>query len=248
MSLVLERTAADVSTALVAVSHGTSSLDGQRAVEALTDAVASLVPERRVTAGFVDVQHPDVPVTLGGLAADQPAVIVPVLLSAGYHVHVDLAEAAADAGRLARVSKALGPDDRLVRVLVRRLRAAGLRADDQVVLACAGSSDSRAVADCAETARRLSLRLGRDVRAGFISAVEPELSQAVRETRQEHPGARVIISAYLLAPGYFYDLAVAAGADAITQPLLTADGEPPHEIVSIVCDRFTEAREGHALS
>ncbi|WP_241975781.1 MULTISPECIES: sirohydrochlorin chelatase [Cryobacterium] len=85
------------SPALVGIAHGTSSPAGQAAVAGLMRAVAKAHPDLTVTLGFVDVQHPDTPETLAALPAGLPAVVVPLLLSAGYHVHVDLTEAV-DAG------------------------------------------------------------------------------------------------------------------------------------------------------
>jgi sirohydrochlorin ferrochelatase len=213
---------------------------GQRAVIKLVDAVAERLPLDTVEAGFVDVQQPDVAATLGSLAADQPAAIVPLLLSAGYHVHVDLANEAAESGRVTAISRALGPDDRLVELLTARLDEAGLTPSDSVVLAAAGSSDARAVEDCHEMARRLSRRIGRPVRVGFISAATPPLPHAVAEARATRPSGRVVVSTYLLAPGYFFDLASASGADVVTAPLLTADGAVPAELVDTVCQRYVE--------
>lgn len=225
-------------SALVAISHGTSSPAGQVAVRRLVDAVAVRLPSITVEAGFVDVQQPDVAATLDSLAPDQPAGIVPLLLSAGYHVHVDLANEAADADRVTAISGALGPDDRLVDLLVRRLHDAGLTANDSVVLGAAGSSDARAVGDCHDMARRMSLRLGRRVAVGFISAATPPLARAVADTRAHNGAGRVYLSTYLLAPGYFYDLAALAGADVVTAPLLTESGPVPLELIETVCDRF----------
>ena len=225
--------------ALVAASHGTSSPEGRAAVAALVDAVrgASDVATEVLDA-FVDVQQPDVPSVLDGLDERQ-AVIVPLLLSAGYHVHVDHADEAR--GRAATVTGALGPDDRLVDVLVARLVEAGLRWDDRVVLATAGSSDARAVDDCRDMGRRLAERLGRRVAVGFLSAARPSVAEAVANTRATHPVSRVVVASYLLAPGYFHDLAAAAGGDVTTAPLLRADAAPPAGLVDLVLDRYAEA-------
>lgn len=226
--------------ALLAISHGTSSASGQAAVAALVSAVAGSSAELSVRPGFVDVQQPDVPAVLGALPAGRASVIVPLLLSAGYHVHVDLAEIADAAG--ATVAAALGPDDRLVRLLARRLAEAGLRPEDAVVLAAAGSSDARAVADCVETARRLGVVLNRPVSVGFISAALPRLSDEIATARAAHPGRRVVVASYLLAPGYFAGLAARAGGDLVTGPLLLPDGPVPTELVDIVLDRYAAAR------
>ncbi len=226
--------------ALLAISHGTSSPSGAAAVAALVEAVAQARPEVAVAGGFVDVQQPDVPTVLGGLPAGAPAVVVPLLLSAGYHVHVDLAQDAA-AVEGVTVAPALGPDDRLVELLARRLAEAGLRHDDAVVLAAAGSSDARALADCVETAHRLANVLRRSVTVGYISAAGPRLADAVAATRAAHPHCRVVVASYLLAPGYFADLAAAAGADVTSAPLLAAGASPPTELVEIVLERHAAA-------
>ena len=134
---------------VLACSHGTSSPAGQRAVAGLVDALATGRPDLEVAAAFVDVQDPDVSTALA--ASSGSVRVVPLLLSAGFHVYVDLTEAVAG-HPAAELAPALGPDLRLARLLVRRLRDAGLRDGDAVVLAAAGSSDTRAVRDCERTA------------------------------------------------------------------------------------------------
>ena len=229
--------------ALVAISHGTSSAAGQAAVAGLVDAVSATLPSSTVEGGFVDVQQPDVPATLERLDADQPAVIVPLLLSAGFHVHVDLVNEAESSGRVTAITRALGPDDRLVQLLARRLGESGLTDTDAVVLCAAGSTDARAVADCQDTAARLSLVLDREVTVGFISAAHPPIETAVSDARADNPGSRVLVSTYLLAPGYFADLARATTADLATAPLL--DGpDAPAELVDIVRDRYRDMLAG----
>ena len=238
--------------ALVGISHGTSSPEGQRAVRGLRDAVAEAVAQRHpdappsVRLGHVDVEQPDVPETLASLAAGEPAVVVPLLLSAGYHVYVDLTEAVAEeTNRAVVLAGALGPDDRLATVLLRRLEEAGLRDDDRIVLAVAGSSDRRAVEDCRDQAARLAAASGREVALGFLSAAEPRLPEAVATARAAADGGaaggRVVVANYLLAPGYFDDLARAAGADVTAQPLLLPDEPAPTELVEVVLDRYAAA-------
>lgn len=234
--------------ALVAISHGTSSPDGQRAVAGLVSAVATARDDLDVTGGFVDVQQPDVAATLDSIDR-AAAVVIPLLLSAGYHVHVDLRNTIRDTtDRDAVLGRALGPDDRLVTVLVRRLREAGLRSSDRLVLGCAGSSDSRAVDDCHEMGARLSSALGQPVRVGFISAAQPRLPDAVEQERAAASGARVVVTTYLLAPGYFADLAAAAGGDITTPPLLVADEPAAPELVELVLDRYEVAAMEQSLS
>jgi len=231
---------------LVTAPHGTSDPAGQRAVAALVAAVAERAPETDVREAFVDVQAPDVPTVLDGIPAD-PVVVVPLLLSAGYHVRVDLARAAnAAANPAVVVAAALGPDPRLVSILERKLADIPLAADDTLVLAAAGSSDGRAVEDCRAIAAALAERIRRPVEVAFISAAQPELRSAVAQARADGVG-RVVVVSYLLAPGYFADLAAAAGGDVTTPPLL-ADGEPvPSELVDIVLERHETAHVSGVL-
>jgi sirohydrochlorin ferrochelatase len=240
---------------LLATSHGTSDPAGRRAVVALVAAVAAAAPHLGVVGGYVDVQSPDVPTCLSDIVTgtagvvapvgspaspERPVVIVPLLLSAGYHVRVDLAEAAAGADQPVRVTGALGPDPRLARILSDRLQELDLRADDTVVLAAAGSTDANAVADCHTMGGQLGTVLDRPVRVGFISAAEPRLNDAVLAARAEAPG-RVVVATYLLAPGYFAGLAGRCGADAVSRPLLVDGEAPPAALVDVVLDLYASA-------
>jgi sirohydrochlorin ferrochelatase len=224
--------------ALLAISHGTASAEGQAAIQRLADAVAARLPGVTVRLGHVDVQQPDVAASLDSLPADEPIVIVPLLLSAGYHVRVDLRkQSSAHAG--VSIAPALGPDARLVGVLVDRLDAAGLDPADAVVLAVAGSSDERANEDCRAMGRMLAERLAREVTVGFLAAAEPRLGHAVAAARGS--AQRVIIANYLLAPGYFHDLTVrVAGGAPVARPLLDDDA-PAASLVDIVVDRYRSA-------
>ncbi len=226
--------------ALLAISHGTGSPAGQRAIAALAAAVDARLPDVTVRLGHVDVQDPDVAASLSALPADQPVILVPLLLSAGYHVHVDLRdEASAREG--VTVTGALGPDPRLAEVLAARLEERGLRESDTVVLAVAGSSDERANDDCRAVAALLGDRLGRSVTIGFLAAADPRLDAAVSEARSE--GGRVVVGTYLMAPGYFHDLTVRMSDGApVARPLLDDDA-PAGALVEIVVDRFLAARD-----
>lgn len=227
--------------ALVAASHGTSSAEGRAAVAALVEAVRAAAPGLVVEDAFVDVQAPDVASVLDALGTGHESVVVPLLLSAGYHVHVDLAREVHGREGTPSLGAALGPDDRLVDVLIERLAESGLRGDDRVVLAAAGSSDTRAVDDCRVVGRRLAERLGRPVAVGFLSAARPGLIDAIARTRATHPVSRVVVSSYLLAPGYFHDLAIAAGAAVTSAPLLRPDAPPPASLVELVLERHAAA-------
>lgn len=234
--------------ALAAISHGTSSPGGQAAVAALVAAVAAARSDLRVVGGFVDVQQPDVATTLECLPANAPVVVVPLLLSAGYHVHVDLRMETDGASMPTTVSAALGPDERLTDVLVERLGEVGYQPDDELILAAAGSSDERAIDDCRRAGTMLARRLGRPVEVAFISAASPRVDDAVRSARRRRPGARIVVSTYLLAPGYFDSLARAAGADIASESLLTAHHEPSEALVAVVLERYRAATRELVLS
>ena len=221
--------------ALLAISHGTSSAEGQAAVSALVDAVARQLPDVTVRLGHVDVQQPDVAASLDALPPGQPVVIVPLLLSAGYHVRVDLKKQTAGREGVA-IAPAMGPDPRLVEVLASRLTPLMVGDDDAVVLAVAGSSDDRANEDCREVGRMLGARLGRQVDVGFLAAADPRLDVAV--ARAAIDVKRVVVANYLLAPGYFHDLAVRlAGGAPVARPLLD-DDSPARGLVDLVIDRY----------
>jgi sirohydrochlorin ferrochelatase len=229
--------------ALLAISHGTASLAGQAAIQRLVDAVADRLPEVVVRLGHVDVQQPDVAASLDALPESQPVVIVPLLLSAGYHVRVDLKQQSAGHEGVT-ISPALGPDPRLVDALLARLAPLSPTGDDTVVLAVAGSSDDRANEDCRTIGAMLAERLGRSVTVGFLAAAEPRLGHAVsraREAAADGASGRVVVANYLLAPGYFHDLAVRlADGSPVARPLLD-DDEPAASLVELVVDRYRAA-------
>jgi sirohydrochlorin ferrochelatase len=235
---------------LLLASHGSRDELAQRAVLALVDAVtrrlASESPGTPVAAGFVDVQQPDVPRCLAAAEPGRAAVIVPLLISAGYHVRFDLANAVAGAQpRAVAVTAALGPDTRLTGILAERLARSGLRQGDRVILAAAGSSDRNAVADCRTAGEQLAALLGVPVTVAFIAAAEPSLTDAVAAARAETPAARVVVASYLLAPGTFARWSHGAGADVVSATLLVDDEEPPPALVDVVVDRYlTAARAG----
>ena len=215
---------------LVACAHGTRNPTGRRLVAELALAARRLRPGLVTTAAFVDV--------VAGLTAEgRPAVVVPLLLSGGYHVHVDIAGAVA-ASDSAVAARPLGPDPRLAAVLADRLVQAGADPRDPltaVVLAAAGSSDPRSVADVEDTADLLQRSWAGPVTTGYGSAAQPPVADAVAAARRG--GAeRVVVAAYLLAPGHFHSKLAEAGADVVTAPLL-----PDERIAAVLLDRYDAA-------
>jgi sirohydrochlorin ferrochelatase len=130
-----------------------------------------------------------------------------------------------------------------VDVLVDRLAEAGATDADAVVLAAAGSSDPRAAGDVEWIAEAMRARRTGPVSVGYGAGCDPRVPDAVATARAAAPGARVVIASYLLAPGYFHDQLIKAGADVVTAPL----GADPR-VAAIVVSRYEEALEAARVS
>jgi sirohydrochlorin ferrochelatase len=222
---------------LVGCSHGTDDAAGRVAVRSILTGVAAARPELDVREAFVDVQEPEVADVVGHAleSGATGAVVVPLLLSVGFHVKVDIAAAVDQPG--AAAASPLGPDPRLVDILVDRLEAAGLAPDDLVVLAAAGSTDPAAALAVESVAAGLADRLEQPVTLGYGAGADPRVPAAVATARADlPPGGRVVVASYLLAPGYFYDRVLESGADVVTEPLA-----PDERLVDIVLDRYDAA-------
>jgi sirohydrochlorin ferrochelatase len=214
--------------ALIAVAHGSKDPAAQHAVEALARLVRYLAPGLDVRVAFVQNAEPSLPRALA--SADAPVVVVPLLLSAGYHLTADIAGAARAAG--ARLAEPLGPDVRLAGALADRLASAGAPAGTATVLAAAGSADPRAIADIQRQARMLSDRIGAPVVAAYASAARPGVAEAVAALRVP-PDQPVAVAVYLLSPGHFYQRVRQARARWVSEPL----GSHP-AVAALVLDRF----------
>ncbi|MFB9375835.1 sirohydrochlorin chelatase [Kineococcus gynurae] len=226
---------------LIGCSHGTRSATGQQTVDALRAAVAAARPELDVRAAHVDVHGPELPDVVAGVVAEgRTGIVVPLLLSTGYHVKVDIAEAIAGTRGAVVAAPTLGPDPVLDRIVVSRLEEAlghpVTELDGEIVLAAAGSSNPRAAADVEAAVRALVELTGAPVRAGYFSAQEPTVADAVAAARARG-AARVAVASYLLAPGVFSARLDAAGADAVAAPF-----GPHPALVELVLQRYDEAR------
>src|SRR5262249_25789678 len=157
--------------------------------------LAEAVRERRrnlhVELCYLDVLGPTLRETLTAIGGS--VVVVPALLSAGYHVKVDIPRIAADFPA-AGVARHLGPHPLLPAPVVARLTEAGGSRPfaDSAVLLAAGSSDEGARDDLTAAAADLGRALGCPVDAVTLT---DEASAALR------PGVEV--ATYLLAEGFF---------------------------------------------
>ncbi len=219
------------SPALVAVAHGSRDPAAADVVRGLAKQVRRLAPVLDVRVAFLGHAEPSLPDQLDAAGAN--TVIVPLLLSSGYHLAADITGAASSAG--ARVAGPLGPDELLLTALTARLAEAGVPAGTPVVLAAAGSSDPAAAADVRKQADLLADRLGVPVLAAFATTAEPTVPAAVADLRAQ-TGGPVAVASYLLAPGLFQDQLAAAGADWVTAPL---GGHPA--LAGLVIERYRKA-------
>ncbi|WP_435299470.1 sirohydrochlorin chelatase [Timonella sp. A28] len=189
---------------LLVCAHGTDNPKGRALVFSLVEQVRQKLPEVRVISTYVDVQHPQVDEVLGSLSEHTEAVVVPLLLSNGYHVRHDITAAVQQrrvTGGLTWAAPPLGPHPLLTDVLVERIHSSlGGRTPDEVVLVAAGSSDTSAMKDVEAQAELLTQGLGVPVRPAYLSAAAPTVEQALMQSAD---GSLTVVSPYLIAPGFF---------------------------------------------
>jgi sirohydrochlorin ferrochelatase len=215
-----------MSATLLIAAHGTTSAAGVATTRALAGAVAASRPEQRVELCFLDVLAPRLEQALDGL---DDVVIVPLLLSAGYHVTTDIPRIMA--GRSAvRVARHLGPDPAVIRAVADRLAAAeDGRQPASTVLAVVSSSRESARAEIEDARAALESLLGRPV------ALLP-LGGDLSERLDGLPGP-IAVASYLLAEGTFQGALATSIADrgVVAAPI----GVHPL-LVQLVWDRFDE--------
>ncbi|MEU0882956.1 CbiX/SirB N-terminal domain-containing protein [Lentzea sp. NPDC005914] len=218
---------------LVLAFHGTRDPRGG----VVCSEVASMVQARvdvPVEVAYADVRQPDVRSVVDG-----PCVVVPAFLAAGYHVRVDIPEQIGERSDVVLTSP-VGVD--AVPAVRDRLVEAGFRRGDVLVLAAAGSSDSRALADV----RRAAGLLGASA-VGYVATAVPRVVDVVSEVRErvrgQGPalgrGRRVVVASWLLAPGAFHGALAGCGADLVSEPV----GAHPL-LVDVLVRRYYEARVG----
>jgi sirohydrochlorin ferrochelatase len=235
---------------LVAVAHGSRDPRALSTVTALLDRVRELRPGLDVRLGHIELNEPLLSDTLATLGGGARAVLVPLMLSRGYHVKHDLpktasagAAAAVSAGPGAgiRVAAPLGPHPLLVEALRSRLTEAGWRPEDgtsrsaAVVLAAAGSRDPDSASDVRRTADLLSERLGGvPVVPAYASAASPTVPAAVGAlaARGRH---RIAVASYFASPGLF------ATRSAAASPWIAADPIGAHPALArLLLHRYDE--------
>ncbi|HWM05201.1 MAG TPA: CbiX/SirB N-terminal domain-containing protein [Actinophytocola sp.] len=181
---------------LVTVAHGTRHPTGNDVAKALTAAAGERLGMTAVTS-YVELSEPLFADVMAGL--NEPAVVVPLLLSTGYHVTVDLPRGVESASVPVTLGAALGPDVALALAQVARLEEAGAAPGQSAVMVAAGSQDPAAMPDLERAAALLAEEWGGAVELATLGGTGRRPADVVR------PGDAV--SPYLLAPGQFADRA-----------------------------------------
>lgn len=224
------------SPVLIACAHGTRNAEGQAAIRQVMADIEALRPGLRVLEAYVDVQEPELGGVVEGLPEGTAAVVVPLLLSTGFHIKVDVPKAIKSRPEVI-AARPLGPDPRLAELLAVHLRAAGLEENDGVLVAAAGSSLPDGSVDSEEQARLLAELLPNKVRVAYGASAKPTVPDGVASLRAELAAdggtGRVFIASYLLATGYFHDQLAKAGADVVAAPLL-----PSPVLAEIALERY----------
>jgi sirohydrochlorin ferrochelatase len=228
-----------VTAALLVAAHGTRSAAGIATTRALVAALARARPDVPVSLCFLDVAEPSLPDALDA-AATCDLVVVPLLLSAGYHVSTDIPDVVAGRAGV-RVARHLGPDPAVVAAVADRLAQArsaerrstvGARCAERggVVLAAIASSRPFGRAEVDEAARLLAARLAQPVPVLPLGADLEDAVAALPEPTD--------VAVYLLAEGGFLHALRAAmqGRGAVADPIGTHPG-----LVSLVWDRYDKA-------
>ncbi|WP_062464301.1 sirohydrochlorin chelatase [Demequina soli] len=225
---------------LIGCAHGTRDEDGQAAIRRLVEDVRAALPETDVREAFVDVHGPFVADVVEAIdtapaGAGTAAVVVPLLLGGGYHVYHDIAEAVHGRDDIVAAT-ALGPDTRLIDIVMERIHEAHIPETATLILAAAGSSDPRSQADTEAAAEMLRARWSGPVRIGYAAGIHPTVADAVADARANGEDFEVAVASFLLAPGFFQKRLAESGADHVTAPLA-----PHPRLVEIVLDRYRDA-------
>lgn len=183
---------------LVTVAHGTRVSSGNLVASAITARAARRLGRVRCQTSYVELCQPAFQDVMGDNRA--PAVVVPLLLSTGFHIKHDIPRAVGTSPGAALLARPLGPHPLLAEVMCLRLRGAGAHPGDPVVLVAAGSNDADTGYDLAAAGRMLQARWGAPVRVATVSGRGRPINEVVEEARAD---GRVAVAPYLLSPGYF---------------------------------------------
>ncbi|MCD4523407.1 sirohydrochlorin chelatase [Nocardioides sp. cx-173] len=190
---------------LVTVAHGTRSAAGNEVARTLTARAGRALGVEAVCS-YVELSEPLFEDVVASSPPSETTMVVPLLLSTGFHVRQDLPRMARGAVGPVLLGRPLGPHHLLAEVQHARLVAAGAAPGARVVMVAAGSADPLATGDLTRAAELLARRWGAPVEVATLSALGRRPAEVVR------PGDAV--SPYLLSPGFFADRARRESLDA----------------------------------
>jgi sirohydrochlorin ferrochelatase len=237
-------------TTLVAVAHGSRDPRSAATISSLLEVVRAMRPGLDARVSFLDLSAPRLGDVLAGLRGE--VVVVPLLLGRAYHAKVDVPALVHEACQRSpwlsvTVSDVLGPDPRLESAALRRLTSAGARFDDPslgVILAGAGSSDSRANAAVASIARRWRAQSGwAGAVEAFAAAAKPDVPSAVAALRARG-ASRIAVASWFLAPGLLPDRIYAAARELDPDVVIADPLGPDPDIAELILHRYDEALRG----
>lgn len=219
--------------ALVAFAPAAVDSASARTVREIVATTRRLRRDLPMTVAFASGAKPDLPTAVATLAdrGHGEVVVLPLLVAANDPEGLDLTRAI-DAAALAnprvhvRAAEPLGADPGLLPVLDARLREAlrqaRVRELDAMVLASAGSSDSRVTVAITRLARLWSAHHHLPTSVAFAEASPPSTGEAVRDWRRQGKRHIAVASLFITSgprAARAAELAYEAGARVVSSPL-----------------------------
>lgn len=238
---------------LVLAAHGSRDPRFGATARRVRDAVASTLPGVDVVLSYLDLDEPLVGDVLaefdGSVAHHAGPVVVPMLLSAGYHHKIDLPSIIASRCPTARQTDVMGTRS-LTGALADRLVEAGLGPRDGVVLSAVGSSDPAADRSVRLRAIELSTRLHRPVEVVFATKLGPGQRAVATAVRRLRAGGadRIALSPYFLSAGLLTER-VESALDTLVDDSLVAGPLGTHpDVVEAIGSLYRAALDRRAVT
>lgn len=230
---------------IIAVAHGTDSHDGRATIDSIRASLAQQLEAERageftVHEAYVDVQEPSLDQVAAEFGPEDEVVMVPLLLSTGYHTQVDMQKAAESSpARNVRIARALGPSAELAKLQRTRLEEAGWDGYGQIVMAAAGSSRTDGQEDVELQSEILSTLISQYVPHGFVASIDPRIADVAEDYSAEY------VSSYLMGRGFFQGLLGqldgAGESVVIAEPLvIPGDDEAARIVASVAKQRVLD--------
>ena len=216
-------------TRLVTVAHGTRQQDGNLIARSITSQAARRLGGVPHSTSYVELCKP----LFADVMAEhvEPAIVVPLLLSTGFHIRHDLPEAL---NAQSQMAGPLGPHPLLAEAMCHRLSGTGARRGTSVVMVAAGSNDPDVDRDLEIARALLQARWGAPVRLATITARGARLAEVLAEARTD---GDVAVVPYLLAPGHFADRAAVEARRLGVEKVATVIGDHPL-VAELVARRY----------